>query len=260
MTGGNFVIASAKQNLPPFKKNPVKEIPYQAMSVAPLDVHVLATSGSEIETTDDLVGNKFWPLPPSWGMRQQAEAVLENAGLWSKLQSSNSIVNADTNEVASAIAEERINALFAYGAGGNNLAGWATEVDARTNLHLVEMTDSFKQGIKKTRGTNYGRLPVYGWDNQNFKSKKMDTYGADFQFWFGSEISRDVGYELARISHQNVKSIQQGQPAYADHGNPKNMTNLYLEDYSVHPGPYDFLKEQGVNMSSYSRAKMQDTQ
>lgn len=257
MTGGNFVIASAKQDLPPFKKRSVDNIPHQGMSIATLHMHILAVDGSGIQTTDDLVGNKFWPLPPQWGLRQQAEAVLKNAGLWSKLQNSDSIVNASTGDVAGAIEEERVNALIAYGAGGNNLAGWATEVDARANLHLVEMTDSFKQGIKSTRGTNYSEVEVYGWENQNLKSNTMDIYGGDFQFWFGKGISRDVGYELAKISHENVKSIQEGQPAYADHSKPANMAKLYLDNHPVHPGPYDFLKEKGVDMSSYKRGKTQ---
>ena len=257
MTGGNFIIASAKENLPPFEKRSVENVPHQAMSIAALHMHVLSVKGSGIETTDDLVGKKFWPLPPQWGLRQQAEAVLQGAGLWSELESSDSIVNADTGEVAGAISEERIDAIIAYGAGGANLAGWATEVDARANLQLVEMTDSFKQGIEDTRGTNYSEIEPYGWENQNFQTNKMDVYGADFQFWFGSDISRDVGYELAKISSENVQSIREGQPAYADHSTPENMTKLYLEGHPVHGGVYDFLKDQGVDVSNYTRGDVQ---
>lgn len=257
MTGGNFIIASAKQDKAPFNEKGVENIPHQGMSIAALHMHVLAVEGSDIQTTDDLVGSKFWPLPPQWGLRQQAETVLESAGLWSELESSDSVVNADTGEVAGAIEENRINALIAYGAGGANLAGWASEVDARASLQLVEMTDSFKQGIEETRGTNYSSIDVYGWENQNFQSDKMDVYGADFQFWFGKEISRDVGFELARISNENVESIQEGQPAYADHSDPANMTKLYLEDHPVHPGVYDFLEEEGVDVSSYTRGETQ---
>ncbi len=256
MTGGNFIIASAKQELPPFQERPVENIPHQAMSIAALHMHVLAVDGSGIETTDDLVGANFWPLPPQWGLRQQAEAVLENAGLWGELQDSDSIVNADTGEVAGAISEDRIDAIMAYGAGGTNLAGWATEVDARADLSLVEMTDEFKQGIEATRGTSYSEIEPYGWENQSFEAETMDVYGADFQFWFGSSISRDVGYELAKISSENVDSIQEGQPAYADHSEPENMTKLYLEDHPVHGGVYDYLEEQGVDVSNYTRGEV----
>ncbi|MFB6169830.1 MAG: TAXI family TRAP transporter solute-binding subunit [Haloarculaceae archaeon] len=253
LTAGNFIVASAQQELPPFQQRPVENVPMQAMSISRLDMHILAVEGSGIETTDDLVGKKFWPLPPQWGLRQQAETVLKNAGLWSDLEEADSIVNADTDGVAGAIEEKHIDAIMAYGAGGVNLAGWASEVDARGSFNLVEMTDSFKAGIEETRGTTYDRTDVYGWENQDFETDQMDIYGADFQFWFGSDISRDVGYELAKISNENVESIREGQPAYADHSDPANMANLYLEDVPVHPGPYDFLEEQGVDMSAYTR-------
>lgn len=257
MTGGNFIIASAKQELEPFQQQPVDNIPHQAMSITALDMHILAVDGSGIETTNDLVGSNFWPLPPQWGLRQQVEAVFKGSGLWSELQNSNSIVNADTGAVAGAISEDRINALIAYGAGGANLAGWATEVDARATLNLVEMTDSFVQGIEQTRGTNYSEVDVYGWENQNFESNTMDAYGGDFQFWFGGDISRDVGYELATISNENVEAIREGQPAYADHSDPANMASLYLPDHPVHAGVYDFIEEQGVDVSNYTRGEVQ---
>ncbi|WP_254538476.1 TAXI family TRAP transporter solute-binding subunit [Halomarina litorea] len=257
MTGGNFIIASAKQDLPPFQKKAVGSIPHQAFSITALHMHILAVEGSGIETTDDLVGKNFWPLPPQWGLRQQAETVLKNAGLWSELQDSGSVVNADTGDVAGAISEERIDAIVAYGAGGANLAGWATEVDARANLHLVKMTDSFQQGVESTRGTSFSEIKPYGWENQEFEADTMDVYGADFQFWFGPGISRDAGYELAKISSENVESIQEGQPAYADHSDPANMASLYLDDHPVHAGVYDFLKEQGVDVSGYTRGEVQ---
>jgi TRAP-type uncharacterized transport system substrate-binding protein len=226
-------------------------------SIAPLHMQVHAVEGSGIETTDDLVGNNLWPLPPQWGLRQQAETVLENAGYWSELQDTDSIVNAGTGDVAGAIEEGRIDAIFSYGAGFANLAGWATEVDARANLHPVEWTDSMIEGANNTRGTGHSEIEAYGWENQDFNGETIDVYGADFQFWLGSSISRDVGYELAKISNEHTAAIQEGQPAYLDHSDPENMASLYLENHPVHPGPYDFLEEQGVDMSAYTRGEVQ---
>ena len=257
MTGGNFIIASAKEDQPPFQEEPIDEIPHQAMSIAPLHMHILSVEGSGIESTDDLVGSDFWPLPPQWGLRQQAEVVLENAGLWDELEETDSIVNADTGDVSGAIEEERIEAIIAYGSGFANLAGWATEVDARADLQLVEFTDEFVEGVNATRGTNHSEIDVYGWENQEFNSDTVDVWGADFQFWFGSEISRDVGYELASISHEHTEDIQEGQPAYADHSDAENMANLYLDDHPVHPGVYDFLEDEGVDVGGLTRGEVE---
>ncbi|MDQ2074516.1 TAXI family TRAP transporter solute-binding subunit [Haloarcula sp. H-GB4] len=257
MTSGNFVIASALQDAPPFSERPVEEIPHQLFSLATLHMHILAIDGSGIETTDDLVGKNLWPLPPQWGLRSQAEVVLQNAGLWSELQDSGSIVNADTGQVAGRIEEGSADALISYGSGFANLPGWATEVDARAALHPVEWTDSFIEGANSTRGTTHSEIEAYGWENQDFNGDNLDVYGADFQFFLSPSISRDVGYELARISHENTGSIQDGQPAYRDHSDPETMASLFLEDHPVHAGPYDFLEEQGVDMSAYTRGEVQ---
>ncbi|MDS0475222.1 TAXI family TRAP transporter solute-binding subunit [Natrinema sp. 1APR25-10V2] len=253
LTAGNFIVASAQEDMAPFSERPLDTLPQQMFSITPLHMHVLSVKGSGIQTTDDLVGSNFWPLPPSWGLRQQAETVFSNAGLWSELQDSDSIVNADTGDVAGLIEEGNVDALVAYGAGFANLAGWATEVDARADLQLVEFSDGFTEAANNTRGTSHSEIDAYGWEQQNFEASKMDVYGADFQFWLGSGVSRDVGYELARISNENTASIQEGQPAYLDHSDAKNMASLYLEDIPVHPGPYDYLEEQGVDMSAYTR-------
>ncbi|WP_408957222.1 TAXI family TRAP transporter solute-binding subunit [Natrinema sp. 74] len=255
LSAGNFIVASAQEDKPPFAQRPLDTLPNQLFSISSLHMHVLSVTGSGIQTTDDLVGSNFWPLPPSWGLRQQAETVFSNAGLWSELEDSDSIVDADTGDVAGLIEQGNIDALIAYGAGFKNLAGWATEVDARADLQLVEFTDGFTEASNNTRGTSHSELDVYGWQQQSFDADKMDVYGADFQFWLDSGVSRDVGYELAKISNEHTASIQEGQPAYLDHSKPETMASLYLEDIPVHPGPYDFLKEQGVDMSAYTRGE-----
>lgn len=252
LTAGNFIVASAMQDLPPFEQRPVESVPQQAFKIASLHLHVVAVDGSGIETTDDLVGKKFWPLPPSWGLRQQVETIFENAGMWSDLEPN--VVNADTGDVAGAIEEERIDAIVAYGSGFQNLPGWATEVDARANLHAVQVGDQLKQGIEATRGTNYKDIEVYGWE-QDMGSDTVGSFPSDFQFFFGTDISRDVGYELAKISHENVAAIQESQPAYRDHSDPAAMAEVYIDDLPVHPGVYDFLEDEGVDVSDLTRGE-----
>lgn len=256
LSAHNFVFTSAKQDLPPFGKKSVKKLPHQGISYASLELHILSKKGSKIKTTDDLVGSQFWPLPPQWGLRQLTETVLKNAELWNELQNSNSIVNLDSDGIASAVEEGNVDALVAYGATGANIAGWATEVDARSDLQLVSMTDKFKQAIKSTRGTDYEKVDVYGWENQNFSSNKMETYGVGYQFWLGRNISRDVGYELTKIANKNVSALREGQPAFADLSDPAVIKSRYIDQHPVHPGPYDFMEEKGVDLSSYSRGEI----
>ncbi|MFC7165139.1 TAXI family TRAP transporter solute-binding subunit [Halospeciosus flavus] len=175
--------------------------------------------------------------------------------MWEDLEPN--VVDADTGDVAGAIEENRVDALVAYGSGFENLPGWATEVDARSDLHVVQVGDKLKQGIEQTRGTNFKEIEVYGW-NQDMGSKTVGSFPSDFQFFFGRDISRDVGYELAKISHENVEAIQNGQPAYADHSDPAAMAEVYLDGLPVHPGVYDFLEDQGVDVGDYERGTVQE--
>lgn len=253
MTGGNFIIASAMEDLPPFEEKPVEAVPYQGFKIASLHLQIAAIDGSGIETTDDLAGNTVWPLPPQWGLRQHVETVFQNAGIWDEIE----VVNAGTGDVAGAIDENRIDAFVAYGAEFANLPGWATEVDARADLHLVELTDTFEQGINSTRGTNFREIEVYGWE-QDMGVDTIGTFPSDFQFFFSEGISRDVGYELAKISHENVQAIQESQPAYADHSDIENMTDIYLEDLGVHGGVADFLEENDAWNEDWERGEVSE--
>ncbi|WP_229774136.1 TAXI family TRAP transporter solute-binding subunit [Halocalculus aciditolerans] len=254
MGAGNFVMASAMQDAPPFSENPVESVPHQAFKIVSIHLHIVAVDGSGIETSDDLIGKNFWALPPSWGLRQQAETVFENAGMWEDLEPN--VVDADIGDVAGAVEEGRVDALIAYGSGFDSLPGWATEVDARADLHVVQPSDQLQQGIEQTRGTNYREIDVYGW-NQDMGADTVGTFPSDFQFFFGSDISRDVGYELAKISHENVDAIQESQSAYADHSDPEAMASAYLDDFPVHPGVYDFLEEQDVDLADYERGSVE---
>lgn len=255
-TAGNFIVASAVESVAPFDDRPIEDLPFQAFSISPLHMHVLSVEGSGIQTTDDLIGSDFWALPPQWGLRQQAEAVMESVGIWDELVETDSIVDADTGDVAGLIEENQIEAIIAYGSGFQNLPGWATEVDARADLQLVEFSDEFVDGANDTRGTSHSVIESYGWENQSFNGDDVDIYGADFQFFMGDEISRDVAYELARISHENVENIQEGQPAYLDHSDPDVMASLFFDGLPVHPGTYDFLDDEGVDMSDHTRGEI----
>ncbi|WP_332900300.1 TAXI family TRAP transporter solute-binding subunit [Haladaptatus sp. CMSO5] len=253
-TAGNFVLAQAMADQPPFEEQPVESLPYQGFMIATLHLHWMAVEGSGIETTDDLIGKNVWPLPPSWGLRQMTEAVLKNAGVWEDIEPN--VVDADTGDIAGAIEEGRVDAIVAYGANYVNLPGWATEVDARANLHSIEVTDQFKEGINKTAGTSFQEVDTYGWE-QDVGSDTMGTWPSAFQFHFAKDMSVDVGYELAKLSHDHYEQVREGQPSYLDHSKFENMTDGYLPDAPVHPGVADFLKENDAWNDDWTRGEPQ---
>lgn len=251
-TGNNSSIISAMNDEPPFKEKPVDELAAQGFLLHTFHFHWLAVNGSGIETTDDLAGRKVWPLQPDWGIRQLAENVHKNAGMWEGI--SENIVNIDAGDVAGAIDEGRVEAFIGYGANFSGISSWLSEVDARAEIHALEVTDTLKQGIEKTAGLTPKEIEVYGY-SQDIGTDTLTVWDEPGQIWFGKDVSEDAAYELASITHDHIKQIQEGQAAYPDHSDISLMTSGYTADLPVHPGVVKFLKENDAWNDDWSEGK-----
>lgn len=239
-TGNNSSIIAAKNEAEPFAERPVDTLAAQGFLLHTFHFHWLAVDGTGIETTDDLAGRDVWPLQPDWGIRQLAEDVHRNAGMWSDL--SDSTVDIDAGEVAGAIDEGRVEAFIGYGANFSGLPSWLSEVDARADIHAVEVTDTLEQGIDSTSGLTPKEVDVYGYE-QDIGTDTLTVWDEPGQLWFGPDVSEEAAYEIASISHNNIQQIKEGQASYPDHSEIDLMTSGYMEDLPVHPGVASFLRD-----------------
>ena len=239
-TGNNSSIIAAMNDESPFAERPVDKLAAQGFLLHTFHFHWLAVNGSGIETTDDLAGKNVWPLAPSWGIRQLAEEVHKNAGMWKDISSN--VVNIDAGDVAGAIDEGRIDAFIGYGANFSGLPSWLSEVDARADIHALDVTDTLKQGIKDTSGLTPKEIDVYGY-SQDIGKDTLTVWDEPGQLWFGDAVSEEAAYEIASISHNNIKQIKNGQSSYPDHSEIDLMTSGYMSELPVHPGVAKFLRE-----------------
>lgn len=239
-TGNNSSIIAAMNDQASFAERPVDSLAAQGFLLHTFHFHWLAVDGTGIETTDDLAGKNVWPLAPSWGIRQLAEKVHKNAGMWEDI--SQNLVNIDADEVAGAIEENRIDAFIGYGANFSGLPSWLSEVDARASVHALDITDTLRQGIEGTSGLTPKEIDVYGYQ-QDVGKDTLVVWDEPGQLWFGPDVSEDAAYEIARISHEHIKKIKNGQSSYPDHSDISLMTSGYLSELPVSPGVARFLKE-----------------
>lgn len=251
-TASNFISTNALNDVEPFNEDPVDGIAYQGFQIGVLDLHWVALDGSGIETTDDLLDDdvNLWMLPPSWGLRQLTETVHESIGIFEDLEPNT--IDADTSDIAGRIDEGDVDALVSYGANGVNLPGWATEVDSRSELYLVETTEEFREGAAETDGVGTDEVEVYGYE-QDLGADTIFTWQETFNFFFSEDMSDDVAYDVAEISHERWEDARDSQPAYLDHSDFDNMTGGYMDDVPVHPGVADFLEDQGEWDDSWER-------
>lgn len=250
-TGNNSSIIAALNDEEPFDEEPVDEVAPQGFLLHTFHFHWMAVDGTGIETTEDLYGRDVWPLQPDWGIRQLAEDVHQNAGIWEELE--DDTVDIDATEVASAIDEGRVEAFIGYGANFTGLPGWLEEVDARADIHVVETSDELADGIDATEGLSANEIDVYGYD-QDVGADTFVTWDEPGQLWISEDVDDDLAYELARISHEHVEDIREGQPDYPDHADIDIMTSGYMEDVPIHPGVADFLDDNDAWDDSWERA------
>lgn len=239
----NNTISKAREGREPFNEDPVEDIPQQGFIFTSLHIHLVAVEGSGIETTDDLSGSTVYPIQPGYGTRLLTEEVFEKGGIADEVE----YINVETGDVAGAIEEDRVDALAVYGSDFVELAGWVQEIDTRADVHLVELTDEFEQGIDDTPGARKATFEPYGWEQDVTKvTDEVISWALDGQWWFGPEISSDAAYEIARVSHEHTDTVREADQTYPDHSNVEDMTNAVIEDIPIHPGIAEFFKEKDV--------------
>lgn len=237
----NYTANQAHNDQGPYEEDHVESVPMQGFSFLELHIYPMAVDGSGIETTDDLPGTDFWPIQAGFATRLLTEDVLKQAGMWDNLN----IAEFGTGAVAGSIEEGDIEAFAADADNYVDIPGYLTEVDTRADVHAVEVTDDFADAIKATRGIGYAEIEPYGWE-QDIKADMLRTWTLDGQFRFGSDIDPDQLYELMRVSHEHVETVQESDPTYLDHSNLETMTAAINDEEPIHPGAADFYKDQGV--------------
>lgn len=242
-SAGEFIVANARNGDPPFDESPVENFPYQGFGIQSINMYWISLTGSEIETTDDLVGRDVWAFPPSWGFRSLLVNILTNLGVWEDIEPN--VVNVGLGDVASTIEEGNIEALPAYTTNFSILPSWLVEVDSRAEVQLVEHTDDYVQAIEDTAGTSHAEIDLAGWD-QDLGADSTSSWSQTYQLYFGESVPDDAVGEVMRVCHEHSDQIQESQSGYLDQSNLENMTFPLHSEMPVHPGAAAFYRENDV--------------
>lgn len=247
----NFTIVSALNGNDPFQEK--RDVAPQGFVNLLFHYYWMAVDGSGLETTDDLIEQdvNVWPFPPAWGSRRVQEVIHQNAGIWDDIK--DNVVNLNAGDVPGAIEEGRIQAFYGQGATYQGLPGWAKEIDARHDVHVLETSDTLLEGVEKTDAINQEEIEPYGWE-QDVGADTLTAWNNGVQFCFSEDVSDEVVYEIARISHEHPDVLREAMPQYMDHSDPESMVENLLPDIPVHPGAADFMEEKGVWNDDLERA------
>lgn len=253
----NYIVKQAMEGSEPFEEGEIENFPYQGFSYFVRDDFFWAVDGSGIETTDDMLGSNFHMLQPGWGTRQMFVEIMETGGGEDLLaQLEENVVNIDVADVAGAVEEGRVECGIGYGANEVNLPSWLAEVDARADVHLVEMTDQFRAVFEESPLAPYYEKEPYGWDQDVTQvTDTLQGWQLLFQYFFSPDLSAESVYEVLQISHDHWESVREGQPAFFPYGeNPEHFITAIEEDFvPVHPGAADFYEENDLWDDSWER-------
>lgn len=238
----NYLYDRAKNEQGDYASNPIKDFPLQAFEYGVTHTYTLAREGTGIETYEDLKGKNVWPLWSGSSIRLPYVQFLREAGLWDQVN----IRNMGASDVAGALESGRVDALAVYGVSYKGLSGWATQVDTRAQLNLVQMSDEKKQQINQILASGYEEIEPYGWNNQSFSADTVAAIPMNFRIFYGDEISEDVAYEMTKLVHENGKSLTDQVTILPDVSNPETLVQGTLEEYPVHPGAANYFKEIGA--------------
>lgn len=244
--GGLTQELNARNDEGPFTDNPVENFAQVAFTQSIYDHYWIAVDGSGIETFDDVVADDdigVFMLPPAWGQRWLVEGVHENAGVLDELMEKN--VDMGAGDVAGAIEEGRIDAVMAYGVNGEALPGWLTEVDARSDVYMVEPTDTYLEGIENTEGTEMTEFEPYAWD-QDISAAEIPGFIEPFVTLFSEDVPNEAVYEACRVSHEHSDVIREAGDVFMDHSDIDVMADALPSLLDLHPGAVEFYEDHGV--------------
>lgn len=238
----NYLYDLAKNDQGDYASNPIKDFPHQGFEYGVTHTYTLAREGTGIETYEDLKGKSVWPLWSGSSIRLPYAKFLREVGLWDQMN----IRNMGPSDVAGALESGRVDAIAVYGVSYKGLSGWATQVDTRAQLNLVQMSDEKKQQIDQILASGYEEIKPYGWNNQSFSSDTVTAIPMNFRIFYGDEISEDVAYTVTKLVHENGKALTDKVTILPDLSNPEKLVQGTLEEYPVHPGAAKYFKEIGA--------------
>ncbi len=249
----NFTLVGAQNGQEPFSEP--QDVAPQGFNNLVFHYYWMALDGSGIQTTQDILEQdvNVWMFPAAWGSRLLQEVLYQNMGEWENIEEK--IVNLPAGDLARAIGEGRVDAFFGQGASYAGIPGWATEIEAREDVHVVETSDELISAVEDTPSIEPEEIEPYGW-SQDVGADSVMAWNNGVQFCFGEDVPADAVYEMARVSHEHPDVLQNSMSQYLDHSDPSSMNSFLLPDVPIHPGAAEFFREQDIWDDSMTEADL----
>ena len=156
------------------------------------------------------------------------------------------ISSLDWGSQSAAIRDGRLDMCIAYSISLQTLVGWEQEVDATTEVDVVEW--EFDQSDVADSGLPYVYIeaPADVWE-QDISVDPIPSLGVGYETVFPSEISQELAYEFVSVVHENIDQVRDASAVLQGAGlDLTEQLTLASPDAPVHPGAEQFMREEGI--------------
>lgn len=223
----------------------VEDLGWQGMSTLSGEYILVTTEESDVEYYRDLEGKDVATYPTGTGIKPQFDSFLNRAIDLDPEEDMNRLDLAYTDH-ASALNQGRVDACgFFTHNNGQVWSGTWQEVAARNDIRPLQIHPDRLEEAQEIMG-NQLRL-------QEFPVVEQDGFEgveAPCVFLVGftvidQDVSAEAWYEVSEALVDNVEAIREASSMLWDVSVEENFTAGIYEDYPVHPGVANFLKDKG---------------
>lgn len=235
---------AALNNSGPFAEEGLETIPLAGFTMGLYESYLMALDGSGIETYEDLRGKTVWPFWPGSAARDFFEAGLgsEYLGVWNDME----VLSVGPGQISGLISEGRVDAFGVFTTSGN-IGLYNEELDGRGNLefHPVKMSDENFSMLEEIVSPSWIRREVTGWSRDFVGEEAPMTITAN-TLLFHPDISKDIGYELTKIAHENGERLANDAILFPDISDKEELVVGNIPEVPIQEGVADYYKEIDV--------------
>lgn len=150
------------------------------------------------------------------------------------------------SDQGSALSDGRLDIGMGYTVSRAVITGWEQELDATTDLGVVDWGFSEQDIQDSPLPYLYLETPADIWES-DLGTDVIPSLGVGYETIFPESISEDLGYEFTKTVLENIESVRSASSVLEGAG-PEFTSEFMLRstDAPVHPGAEKYMKENDL--------------
>jgi len=206
-----------------------------------LDNLMVTRADSDIEYYEDLVGRTAATFPTGTGVQSFSQIFLNTIGI---TRDDYDRQDVPLGDYASALETGRVDAVgwFSFNQGDIVSADYQ-EVEAQNEIRPLKLTEENLEKAREEPALSMTETQIQG--SKHFSDIETTNWALTSVQIIDTDAPAEAVYELAELMVEHKDELLDSAPTFIDFTNPDLFTSGIHDEYPVHPGFEEFLKDQG---------------